>query len=119
MRLNYYTLCISGITWSQNILAFSFSFSLIHSIFDENGNLINVGQSITIGNHVWICKDVKIMKNTNIPDGCIVAQGSIVTKKFEKENCILAGNPARVVKENIHWDSIRPNDYLKLKGNKD
>lgn len=84
-----------------------------HSIFNENGELINIGKNITIGNHVWICKDVRIMKNTNIPNDCIVAQGSIVTKKFEKENCVIAGNPAKVVKENIHWDGIRPNNFMK------
>ena len=84
-----------------------------HSIFDDEGNLLNIGKNITVGNHVWICKDVRIMKNTNIPDGCIVAQGSIVTKKFEKGNCVIAGNPAKVAKENIYWDRIRPNNFLK------
>ena len=84
-----------------------------HSIFDANGNLTNVGESVTIGNHVWICKDVKFMKNTNIPNGCIVAQGSIVTKHFDKENCVIAGNPAKIVKENISWDRIRPNNFIK------
>lgn len=85
-----------------------------HSIFDENNNLINIGRSITVGDNVWLCKDVRLMKNTNIPDGCIVAQGSIVTKKFEKENCVIAGNPAKIVKEGIHWATTRPNDFLKL-----
>ena len=84
-----------------------------HSIFDAEGKLINVGENITIGDNVWICKDVKIMKNTNIPDDCIVAQGSIVTKKFEKKHCVIAGNPAKVAKENIYWNRIRPNNYLK------
>ena len=84
-----------------------------HSIFDAEGKLINVGENITIGDNVWICKDVKIMKNTNIPSGCVVAQGSIVTKKFEKENCVIAGNPAKVTKENIYWNRIRPNNWIK------
>lgn len=84
-----------------------------HSIFDNDGNLLNIGKSVTIGDHVWICKDVKFMKNTSIPAGCIVAQGSIVTKAFSQENCVIAGNPAKVVKENIHWDRIRPNNFLK------
>lgn len=89
-----------------------------HSIFDENNNLINMGKRITIGDNVWVCKDVKIMKNTNIPSGCVIAQGSIVTKKFEKENCVIAGNPAKVVKQNIHWDRIRPNNWIKDFGRK-
>ena len=72
-----------------------------HSIFDKEGNILNIGKKISIGNHVWICKDVRILKNSNIPDGCVIAQGSIVTKNFDKENCVIAGNPAKVVKENI------------------
>lgn len=83
-----------------------------HSIFDNEGNLLNIGKNIIVGDNVWICKDVRIMKNTKIPNGCIVAQGSIVTKKFETENCIIAGNPARIVKENISWSHIRPNKCL-------
>lgn len=84
-----------------------------HAIFDENNNLLNRGESIHIGDHVWLCRETRIMKNTNIPSGCIVAQGAIVTKKFEKENSVIAGNPARIVKENIRWDKMRPNDFAK------
>lgn len=84
-----------------------------HSIFDKFGNLANRGNFVSIGDRVWLCKDVKILKNTNIPSGSIVAQGSVVTKCFEKESCVIAGNPAKIVKEDIRWDRIRPNNYLK------
>ena len=83
-----------------------------HSILDLNNNLQNIGKNITIGSHVWICKDVKICKNTQIPDNCIVAQGSIVTKVFTQKNSVIAGNPARVVKNDIKWDRSRPQEYL-------
>lgn len=82
-----------------------------HSITDLDGNLLNVGKSIEIGSHVWGCKEIKILKNTKIPDNCIIAQNSIVTKKFEKQNCVIAGNPARVVKENTNWHRERPERY--------
>ncbi len=84
-----------------------------HSITDMDNNLLNRGKFIEIGSHVWICKEVKIMKNTKIPNGCIVAQGSTVTKQFEKENCIIAGNPAKIVKENIIWHRTRPENFGK------
>lgn len=83
-----------------------------HSIFNENNEIINIGKSIEIGSHVWAGKEVRIMKNTKIPDGCIIAQRSIVTRKFDKENCILAGNPAKIVKENIHWTKDRPDKWI-------
>ena len=84
-----------------------------HSIFDSNGNLLNQGKEIIVGNNVWIGKDSKILKNTTIPDGCIVGMRSVVSKKFTTTNAILAGVPAKVVKENISWSNKRPNEFLK------
>lgn len=84
-----------------------------HSLFDEDKNLINRGEEIIIGNHVWIGKGVKILKNSHIPDGCVVGMGSVISKKFVKPNTVLAGIPAKVVKENISWLEDRPNEYIK------
>lgn len=43
------------------------------------------------------------MKNVTIPDECIVGAGSVVTKRFDRDHCVIAGNPARVVRENVRW----------------
>jgi acetyltransferase-like isoleucine patch superfamily enzyme len=88
-----------------------------HSILDENGNIINVGKSIIIGNNVWICKNATIMKNSKIPDNCVVAQNCVITKEFDKQNSVLAGIPARIVKENISWTRERPNNFIKRRKN--
>ena len=84
-----------------------------HCIFDENNELINIGKSVTIGSHVWACKKVTIMKNSNVPDGCVLAEGCVVAKHFDKPNCVIAGVPAKVVKENIRWERERPQNYLR------
>ena len=57
---------------------------------------------ITIGNNVWIGRGVMIMKGVNIGDGAVIGAGSVVTKDVPANSCV-AGNPARVVKENIYW----------------
>ena len=63
--------------------------------------------------------NARICKNTLIPDNCIVGISSVVTKKFETKNCVIAGNPAKVVKEDIKWNRMRPKQYLEyLNGNK-
>ncbi|MDR1847439.1 MAG: acyltransferase, partial [Bacteroidales bacterium] len=43
-----------------------------------------------------------ILKGVTIGDGAIIAAGSIVTKDVPPQ-CIVAGVPAKVIKENIKW----------------
>lgn len=57
---------------------------------------------IVIGNHVWIGTRAMILKGVTIGDGAVVAAGSIVTKDVPP-NSVVAGVPARVIKENITW----------------
>jgi len=58
---------------------------------------------IEIGNHVWIGSNVTILKGSRIPDGCVIASGSVVSTAFKKPNCLIAGNPAKEIKENVMW----------------
>ena len=76
----------------------------VHTVTDLDGNPQNFSDKIEIGNHVWIGKDVKINKNTKISDDSIIGWGSIVTKKFNEPNVVLAGNPAKIVKRDINWN---------------
>lgn len=80
-----------------------------HSIFDvvtgENINSttdISGERRILIGNHVWIGDHVCILYNTQIGDGSIIGAMSLVKSKISN-NCIAAGNPARVVRKDIAW----------------
>lgn len=77
-----------------------------HSILDMEGNRINRAQSVHIGDHCWIGEGAKVMKGVTLGQDVVVSTGAIVTKSFEK-NVILGGIPAKVIKENITWDSKR------------
>jgi len=57
---------------------------------------------IIIGDYVWIAKNAIILKGVSIGNGAIIAAGSIVTKDVP-ERCLVAGNPAKVIKENVEW----------------
>ena len=57
---------------------------------------------IKIGNHVWIGMRAIILKGVTIGDGAVVAAGAIVTKDVPP-NTVVAGVPAKVVKENVIW----------------
>lgn len=76
-----------------------------HKIYDlVSQKLINPSQDITIGNHVWIGRHASINKGAVIPDGCIVGASAFVNKVFSEKNCIIAGVPAKIVKQNIRWE---------------
>ena len=65
---------------------------------------INYAENIKIGKHCWIGLNCIILKGTQIAPHTVVAAGSICTSSYLRENCIIAGNPARIVKQNIDWD---------------
>ena len=78
-----------------------------HPIYDENGLLINSGKSIIINNHVWVGYDVKILKGVTIGNNNIIGTDALVTKSFEDENVVIAGNPAKIVKRGSYWERLK------------
>lgn len=75
-----------------------------HLIFDlQNGEYLDVSEGIFIGDHVWVGEGAYISKGVTIPKECIVGARGVVTRRFDKENAVIAGNPAKVVKEGIQW----------------
>ena len=74
-----------------------------HSIYQtDSTHRINPAKGVRIGNHVWLGADVKVLKGSVIQDGSIIGTGSIVTG-IVKANSIYAGNPAKLIKEDINW----------------
>lgn len=71
----------------------------------KNGKQINNNKEISIGNNVWIGCRTTILKGVNIPNGCVVAANSNVVKSIHEARCIIAGNPAKKVKDDIQWKS--------------
>lgn len=57
--------------------------------------------AISIGNDVWIAANAAIMKGVNLQDGCVVGSKALVRQGNYKENSILAGIPAIVLKERV------------------
>ncbi len=52
---------------------------------------------IIIGKNCFIGCNSLILKGTVLGDGCVVGAGAVVSGRFE-DNCIIAGNPARVIR---------------------
>lgn len=66
------------------------------------GQRINSARSITIGDHVWLADGVIVLKGTTIGDNAVVGIASLVTGKVDS-GCVVAGNPARVVRQGVTW----------------
>ena len=67
---------------------------------DSNGGDSDLvpAKPIKIGKNCFIGCNSIILKGTIIGDGCVVGAGAVVAGKYE-DNCVIAGNPARVIKK--------------------
>lgn len=59
-------------------------------------------REVVVGDHVWIGSGVHILKGVSIGEGSVVAAGSVVTKNVPPRS-LAAGNPATVVRQDVHW----------------
>jgi len=69
--------------------------------------LLNTGhetaKAVCIGEHVWVGIRAMILKGVTVGDGAVVAAGSVVTKDVPSK-CLVAGVPAKVIREDIEWE---------------
>ena len=76
----------------------------MHSIIDvPTQERINYAKDIMIGNRVWIGQRSMVLKGAQIGDGSIIGAQSVVTNTIPS-NCVAAGNPAKLVRDNVTWD---------------
>jgi acetyltransferase-like isoleucine patch superfamily enzyme len=73
-----------------------------HAIIYEKKRSVSGQEQVRIGNKVWIGCNVTILKNTVIGNNCVVAANSLVTGVFP-DNCLIGGNPARIIKQEVSW----------------
>ena len=64
----------------------------------ERNSGIEYGAPITIGDNFWAGGGVTILPGVILGDNVVVGAGAVVTKSFG-DNVVLAGNPAKIIKE--------------------
>lgn len=74
-----------------------------HLVYDANKHLLNPDGEIVIENDVWVGCRCLLLKNVYIARGSILASGSLLNKKIEKPNSLIAGVPALIKKNSIFW----------------
>lgn len=90
------------LSWDVQIIDSDF-----HEVY-QNGKpkvAINPDAPIITGDSVWFCSRSTVLKGVNIPSNCIISANTNVTRSLQESFCIYGGNPAKVIKSNITWDS--------------
>ena len=75
------------------------------TIMDSDAHEINGSRNtapICIRDHVWIGTRATVLSGVTIGEGAVVAAGAVVTHDVPKAT-LVAGIPARVIKENVEW----------------
>lgn len=79
----------------------------MHSIMDRaTGERINKARDIAIGDHVWLADGVTVLKGCQIGNGSIAGAKSLVGGIIP-ENVMVAGVPAKIIRENVEWNRKR------------
>lgn len=97
--------CKKSITFGDNVLT-SWETLIMdtdwHSVMNpKTGEVFPQTEEIVIGDNVWICTKSVILKGSKIPNGCILGANAFCSKKFSEQEVLIAGNPAKVCKNNV------------------
>jgi len=97
-------ICYQHIEFGQNN---TFSWNTLvmdsdqHSLLNDAGECINPDSPVRFGDNVWCGCNAIVLKGTEITHDVVMAAGSVVHGTHDTPNVILAGNPAKRVKENV------------------
>ena len=74
-----------------------------HHIFDWGTHQrINIPKDIVIGNQVWVGYRVLLLAGAHIGAGSVVGAGAVTSSDFG-EHVLVAGCPAKAIRENVCW----------------
>lgn len=78
----------------------------VHKVYDIASDVrLNPAHSdVVLGDHIWIAANVTVSKNVSIASGCIIAAGAFMNKPVTTPNCMVAGSPAKIIRQNVRWE---------------
>lgn len=74
-----------------------------HHIFDaQTHQRINIPKDVIIEEQVWVGYDAMLLAGAHVGAGSIVGAGAVTSSGFG-DHVLLAGRPAKVIRENVCW----------------
>lgn len=87
-----------GGIWIGNYVRFGPNVGILSSNHDLYERDKSINKPIKIGDYCWIGMNSLVMAGVELGPSTIVGGGSIVTKSFTDGFCVIAGNPAKVIR---------------------
>jgi acetyltransferase-like isoleucine patch superfamily enzyme len=75
-----------------------------HDLYDQR---ISNNERVIIGNYSWVGMNSVVLPGVKLGTRTIVAAGSVVTKSFPEGFCVIAGAPAKMIKE-LNRSNFKP-----------
>jgi acetyltransferase-like isoleucine patch superfamily enzyme len=88
-----------AIAWNTTIIDTDF-----HRIHYPDGSENDASLPIKIGDKVWIGCNCTILKGVTIGSNSVIGANTLVNRDIPA-NCLAAGNPVRIIREDVNWDA--------------
>ncbi len=92
----------NNVTISSNVQIIAASYDPVKFLNSGSNAKDHVYSEIIIGDNVWICAGAIILPGVKIADHVVIGAGSVVTKSIKEPWCIVAGNPAKLLRRIPH-----------------
>ena len=98
-----------------------------HSIFDiKTGKNVNTlfrpenteKNHLFVDAHIWVAANSFLLSGTYVGKGSVIGAGAVVKGKYPN-NCIIAGNPCKIVKRDIAWGRDGYSEDISCCGSKE
>jgi len=86
------------ISWDSQIIDTDF-----HRVFDQKSNHVNPDKDVKLGNNCWIGNHCLVQKGTLLANMVVLSSNSMINSIINSSNVILAGCPAKVIRDSITW----------------
>ncbi|MCY7333502.1 MAG: CatB-related O-acetyltransferase [Pseudanabaena sp. CAN_BIN31] len=105
------TITLGGYHPTNWVTTYPLNVFLFENPVHQEGHSVAKGD-VVFGNDVWVATGTMILSGITIGNGAIIAASSVVTKDVPPY-CIVAGNPAKIIRKRFSDDVIKKLEAIK------